>query len=97
MGAFRLHFYSSSPSGIADNAPFSLTTGEVSAYMGYADFPAPQDLGDVLYTQAEYIGRQLKLASGQTSLFTELETKGAYTPASGTVYEIRVSTLEAGL
>jgi hypothetical protein len=97
MGAFRLHFYSSSPSGIADNAVFTLNSGDTSAYMGFADLSTPLDLGNVLYAQTDYVGRQLKLASGQTSLFTELETRNAYTPASGTAYEIRVNTLEAGL
>jgi hypothetical protein len=97
MGAFRLHFYSANPSGIADNAAFNVQSADVAVYMGYADLPTPQDLGSTLYTQTEYVGRQLKLASGQTSLFAELETRGAYTPASGTTYEIRVSTLEAGL
>ncbi len=97
MGAFRLHFYSANPSGIADNAAFNVQGADVAVYMGYADLPTPQDLGSTLYTQTEYVGRQLKLASGQTSLFAELETRGAYTPASGTTYEIRVSTLEAGL
>jgi len=97
MGAFRLHFYSASPSGIADNAAFDLQSGEVASYMGYAELPTPQDFGSTLYSQAEYVGRQLKLASGQTSVLAELETRGAYTPASGTTYEIRVATLEAGL
>lgn len=41
MGAFRMHFYSSSPSGIADNAPFSLGSGDVASYMGYVDLPTP--------------------------------------------------------
>lgn len=59
--------------------------------------PPPQDLGNVIYTQYDYVGRQLKLASGQTNLFAQLETRAAYTPASGTVYEMRISTLEAGL
>jgi hypothetical protein len=97
MGAFRLHFYSSSPSGIADNAAFTLNSGDTAAYMGFADLATPLDLGNVLYAQTDYVGRQLKLASGQTSLFTQLETRNAYTPASGTAYEIRVATLEAGL
>ena len=97
MGAFRLHFYSSSPSGIADNAAFTLNSGDTNSYMGFADISTPLDLGNTLYTQTDYVGRQLKLASGQTSVFAQLETRNAYTPASGTAYEIRVSTLEAGL
>jgi hypothetical protein len=39
----------------------------------------------------------IKLAAGSTSLFAELETRVAYTPASGTLYDLRVLTLEAGL
>ena len=97
MGAFRLHLYRASPSGVADNAAFNLTSGEASAYMGYADLPAPQDLGSMLYSQAEYIGRPLQLASGQTNVFAEIETRGAYTPASGTTYEVRLNALELGL
>jgi hypothetical protein len=97
MGAFRLHLYRTSPSGVADNAAFNLTSGEASAYMGYADLPAPQDLGSMLYSQAEYIGRPVQLASGQTSIFAEIETRGAYTPASGSTYEVRLNALELGL
>ena len=51
------------------------------------------DNGGVLYTQADYSGRLVKLASGSTSLFAEIETRGAYTPASGTIYGLRVSTI----
>ena len=97
MGGFRLHFYRSSPDSIADNAAFDLASGETAAYMGYADLPAPQDFGSTLYSQAEYVGRALQLASGQTSIFTKIETRGAYTPASGTTYEVRLNTLELGL
>jgi hypothetical protein len=97
MASFRLHLFSSSPAAVADNAVFSVASGEIGSYMGYLDFPAPIDLGEVLFSQTDYIGRQIKLADGQTSLFGELETRGAYTPASGTFYQIRLSTVEAGL
>jgi hypothetical protein len=97
MSGFRLHLFSSSPSAIADNAVFSVASGEISSYMGYVDFSTPTDIGELLFAQTDYIGRQLKLASGQTSVFGELETRGTYTPASDTTYQIRVSTLEAGL
>ncbi len=97
MGAFRLHLYNSSPGSVADNAAFNLVSGETTAYAGYIDLPAPQDLGSMLYSQADYAGTLVKLASGETRLFAELETRNAYTPASGTVYNLRVLTLEAGL
>jgi hypothetical protein len=97
MGAFRLHFYTASPTAILDNAAFNLASGEVASYAGYVDLPTPQDFGSTLYTQADYPGTLIKLASASTSLFCELETRGAYTPASGTLYDLRVLTLEAGL
>lgn len=97
MGAFRVHLYSSSPTAILDNAAFDLVSGETALYMGYVDLPTPQDLGSTIYTQTDYPGRLIKLAADSTSIFAEIETRGAYTPASGTVYSLRVNTLEAGL
>ena len=97
MSGFRLHLYTASPTAVLDNAAFDLVSGEVANYVGFVDLPAPQDLGSILYSQADYSGRLIKLASASTSLFAELQTIGAYTPASGTVYTLRVKTLEAGL
>jgi hypothetical protein len=97
MGAFRIHFYNASPTAIADNAPFDLTSGDRAAYMGYIDLSAPQDLGSTIYTQVDYPGRLIKLAAASTTLFAEIETRGAYTPVSASTIELRVSTLEAGL
>jgi hypothetical protein len=97
MGAFRIHLFSSSSTAIADNAPFDLTSGERAAYMGYIDLSAPQDLGSTIYTQVDYPGRLIKLAAASTTLFAEIETRGAYTPVSASTVELRVSTLEAGL
>ena len=97
MGAFRVHFFNASPTAIADNAPFDLTSGQRSLYMGYIDLSAPQDLGSTIYTQVDYPGRLIKLAADSTTLFAEIETRGAYTPVSASTVELRVSTLEAGL
>jgi hypothetical protein len=97
MGAFRLHLYMESPTAILDNAALDLVSGDVGKYAGYIDLPTPQDFGSILMTQADYPGTLVKLAAGSTSLFAELETRGTYTPASGTLYDLRVLTLEAGL
>lgn len=97
MGAFRVHLYSASPTAIADNAVFDLVSGERANYMGYVDLPTPQDLGSTLYTQIDYPGRLVKLATASTSLFAEIETRGAYTPVSASTVTLRVNTLEAGL
>lgn len=97
MGAFRVHLYSASPTAIADNAAFDLVSGERANYMGYIDLPTPQDFGSTLYTQTDYPGRLIKLAAASTSLFAEIETRGAYTPVSASTVTLRVNTLEAGL
>jgi hypothetical protein len=97
MGAFRVHLYSASPTAIADNAAFDLVSGERDTYMGYVDLPAPQDLGSSVYTQTDYPGRLVKLAAASTTLFVEIETRGAYTPVSASTVSIRVNLLEAGL
>jgi len=97
MGGFRVHFYNASPTAIADNAAFDLASGERASYMGYIDLSAPQDLGSTIYTQVDYSGRLIRLGTTSSSLFAEIETRGAYTPVSASTVELRVSTLEAGL
>jgi hypothetical protein len=97
MGAFRVHMYSASPTAIADNAAFDLLSGDRATYMGYIDLPAPQDLGSTIYTQVDYPGRLIKLAAASTTLFVEIETRGAYTPVSASTVSIRMNLLEAGL
>lgn len=97
MGSFRVHLYSASPTAIADNAAYDLVSADRSAYMGYFDLPAPVDFGSTLYTQTDYIGRMIKMATNSTTVYAQIETKGAYTPVSASTIELRISTLEAGL
>lgn len=97
MGGFRIHFYNAVPTAIADNAVFDLVSGDRASYMGYIDLATPQDLGSTVYSQVDYTGRQIKLAAASTALYAVIETRGAYTPASASTFELRVSTLEAGL
>ncbi len=97
MGAFRIHMYSASPTAIADNAAFDLVSGDRDTYMGYIDLPAPLDFGSTIYTQTDYPGRLIKLAAASTTLFAEIETRGAYTPVSASTVSLRINTLEAGL
>ena len=97
MGSFRIHLYSASPTAIADNAAFDLVSGERDTYMGFIDLPTPQDFGSTVYTQTDYIGRLVKLAAASSSVFAEIETRGAYTPVSASTVSLRINTLEAGL
>ena len=97
MASFRIHFYNASPTAIADNAAFDLLTTDHGKYLGYVDLPAPQDFGSSIYTQTDYPGRLVKLAASSTSLFIEIETKGAFTPVSAVTFDLAILTLEAGL
>ena len=97
MGAFRIHLYNATPTAIADNALFDLTSAERAAYMGYIEFNVPQDLGSTIYTQLDYPGRLIKLAAASTTLYAEIETRNAYTPVNASTVELRITTLEAGL
>lgn len=95
MGSFRVHFYTDTPTSIADNASFDLTVSDRSVYAGYADLSVPLDFGSTIYTQTDYPGRLIKLAS--TTLYAQIQTLNAYTPVSGSTVQLRVKTLEAGL
>jgi hypothetical protein len=97
MGAFRVHLYSASPTAIADNAAFDLASGERDTYMGLHRPACAPRLWQQIYTQTDYPGRLIKLAAASTTLFAELETRGAYTPVSASTVSIRVNLLEAGL
>lgn len=82
MGNMRLELYRSSPaSALADNAPWDLPSGDRAAYIGYVDLGTPVDKGSTLFTQADNINKQIKLASGSTSLSAYLVTIGGFTPA----------------
>lgn len=96
MAAFRLHAFVSSPTAIADNAPFNLAVADVSRYRGFVDIPAPVDFGEVLFAQSDYAGRMIRLGDGSTDLFFILQTIAAYTPSSATVYTLRVMLMEMG-
>lgn len=96
MTAFRLHLYDAAPDAILDNAAFNLSSaGDRGKYLGYVDIAVPQDLGSSLYTQNPNIGKKVKLAAASTSLFGVLQTIGSFTPASGTVYSVKLHTVAA--
>ena len=82
-----------SPAAIADNAAFDLLTADHNKYLGFVDLPTPQDFGSSIYTQTDYPGRLVKLAASSTSLFIEIETKGAFTPVSAVTFDLAILTL----
>jgi hypothetical protein len=76
----------------ASGAAWDLPANDRAAYLGYIDIGTAVDVGSTLYAQADQINKQIKLASGSTSVFGLLVTTGAYTPASATVARVRLHT-----
>jgi hypothetical protein len=94
MTTFRLHLYDAAPDAILDNAAWDLSSsGDRGKYLGYVDLVQPADLGSTLYSQNPAINKRLKLAAASTTLYGVLQTTGAYTPASGTVYVPALKTV----
>lgn len=96
MTGFRVHLYSSAPTAISDNAAYTFTTSDLAAWQDSFDLSTPAVRGSMLRSQAYYQGGVMKLQPASSSLYAVIETLGAYTPASGTAYTLRVKVLEAG-
>jgi hypothetical protein len=91
MGALRLHLYSAAPSGVADNAAFTIGTDDISLYKGNIEVNTPIAFGAHIYRQNETANLQVTLASGATAIYGILQTANAYTPASGSTFRIGLS------
>lgn len=97
MSNFRLHFYQTSPTAIADNAAFDLVAADRTPYIGYVDLPAPQDFGSTLVSQVDYAGFLMQFNPNSNSVYAQLQTLGTFTPgANSEVYELRVLGLDSG-
>lgn len=92
MSTFRAHFYSGKPSARVDNAAFTLTWTDAPLYLGYVDFPTPAVVGSVLQSSLDGINKLLPIPAGSSALWMALETRGAYTPASGTSFRLDLNT-----
>lgn len=97
MAGFRLHLYSGAPVEITDNAAHDLVASERSTYMAYIDLPTPVDFGSTLFSQVDFAGPMLRLGSGQSAMWCELQTLGGFTPAANSeVYDLRVNAYDIG-
>lgn len=94
MTTFRLHLYDASPTAILDNAAWDLGGDDRDLYLGYVDLGSPADMGSTLYTQADQVNKQVKLAASSHALYGVLVTNGAYTPASATTMRVRLHTVD---
>lgn len=92
MTTFRLHLYGLSPAAVLDNAVYNLSSAEIARYLGFITLNAPVDFGDTIYSITTDIRRHINLVPYSGSLFAELETVGAFTPAALTPVTLKVSS-----
>ncbi len=93
MANMRLHLYSEAPAAVLDNAAWDLSAaGDRSKYLGYIDIGTPADVGSTLFVRADGLNMATLLVG--TSIFGVLQTIGAYTPASGTVYTVTLRAVQ---
>lgn len=97
MAGFRLHFYDAQPATILDNDAFNLVAADRTCWRGSVDLPAPTDLGDTIASQLTYCGLVLPVMAATDDLYVQVQTLGAFTPASGTVTAVRARFVEAGM
>lgn len=91
MSQVRLHFYDSAPTAIADNAAFNLPAGDRAKYLGYLTLGTPIDLGDTLFSEDDFLRKQVVATS--SSIFAIAQTLSAFTPTASTVknWELRAA------
>ena len=100
---FRLHLFSTDPTGTAptagDNGALELNSMAAGSYLGYFDFnmtssPDIQN-SDIELAAAPAVGTDIvvKLSSGKV-IYGLLEARGTYTPASGEVFTVTLEVLQ---
>jgi len=91
-GTFRVHFFNASHATAADNAAFASLHANRAAYVGFAD------LTILVADSASATGAQTQVdvnipfvcASDDDDLYAVVVATGAYTPASGQVFQLTV-------
>lgn len=93
LGQVRLHLYNEEPAGIADNSPYNLPADDRSKYLGYITLGTPVDLGDTLFSEDDFLRKQIVATS--SSIFGIAQTLSAFTPTSSTVknWELRAAAV----
>jgi hypothetical protein len=91
FGQMRLHLYNSAPAAIADNAAYNLPAADRAKYLGSLTLGAPIDLGDTLFSEDDFLRKQIVATS--SSIFAIAQTISAFTPTASTVknWELRAA------
>jgi hypothetical protein len=93
VAQFRLHLYNAAPTVVADNVQFPILFADEAKHLGFIDFPAMQTEGNLSDSAfALWTGQISALAAAaDTTIYGVLETKTAFTPASGQQFAVRLS------
>ena len=91
FGQTRLHLYSSAPAAIDDNAAHNLPSGDRTKYLGYLTLGTPLDLGDTLFSDDDFLRKQVIATS--SSIFAIAQTLSVFTPTASAVknWELRAA------
>jgi hypothetical protein len=90
---YTLHLFNvTQPGAQADEATFTIASGDRTAYLGYIDIGTPNDFGDTLYVQMSDVNKQVKLAG--TGIFGVLVTNGSYIAASASVLKVTINAVQ---
>lgn len=92
---FRLHLYPTAPTAINDNAAYTLLWANRANRIGYIDFAACQTEGsgsDAANSQNDTVRMPFVCASTSRHLYGLLETLDAFTPASGQIIYIELTS-----
>ena len=81
----RVHVYNAAPTAKNDYAAWAMNSSDVSKYLGYVDLDAMN--GGVASTSQL---KAYKTATASRDLWFEFQTLDAFTPASATLYTLRV-------
>lgn len=93
MAAFRVHYYSVSPTAILDNAAMNLAIADLPNYCGFTDLTTVVDYGASLFTQNAAANKRVYAPSG--NIYVVLQTIGGYTPTSSEDYRLTLRLVEA--
>lgn len=92
--SYSLYLYDRPPvSALADNAVFDIATTDRVGYLGKINLGTPVDEVSTLSVDTDGINKQVKLASGSTTLYAYLVSVGAYAPAANTVLSVTLSAV----
>jgi hypothetical protein len=79
--SYNLHLYNvTPPSAQADNAAWTLASGDLASYLGSIALGTPVNLGAALYVKSGYIDYDMRLIG--SSIYGVLVTAGAHTAAA---------------